>query len=216
MGIIKRTWKGELSLPRTFWVGWVLPSIIISALMTTNYYRLLIIKSVSISLPLSFILTFGTPVLFFIYQVFMAISTWRSATRYQGKKIWGITAKGISVIYVVALLSIVGLAIFMRSKIDIDDPGKDSSNIASFLKKDPEYPFIGFWKNKCSENFGLAIDKADNGFYSVSFCGPGGCFKPGTYRPTTKIIGDSAYKVIDNNTIQVEGLDGFSNYIKCN
>jgi hypothetical protein len=215
MGIIKRTWRGELSLSKTFWLAWALPSVILSWVMSTNYFRLMVVKSVSISLPLSLFLTFGTPAIFFIYQVFMAISTWRSAQQYKGKKIWGIAAKGISIVYIVALLSLIGFSIFIRSKIDTDDPGKNSENIAQFLKEDPAYPLIGFWKNQCSENFGLSINKVDNGLYSVSFCGPGGCFKPGTYRPNTTIIGDSSYRVIDNNTIQVEGLDGFSTYMRC-
>lgn len=213
MGIIRKTWKGELSLLQTFWFGWVLPSVTISAIMTTNLYRGLTIKLATISLPLSFFLIIGTPLLFFTYQVFMAISIWRSSNHYQGKIIWSISAKAIPVIYVVALLSIIGF--FIGSNIYKNDPGKDSSNITKSLVKDPAYPFIGFWKNHCNEGFGLAIDKAGDGFYSVSFCGPGGCFKPGTYRPNTKLLGDSSYKIIDDDTIQVQGVDGYTSYKRC-
>lgn len=215
MGLIKRTWKGDLSLPKTFWIGWVLPSIIISALITTNYYRFLIVKSISISLPLSFFLTFGIPLFYLSYQIFMIVSIWRSSIHYEGKKIWGITAKSIAVVYLLAHMGIAGYTLFVISKIDTNDPGKNSENITKFLKQDPEYPFIGFWKSHCSDNFGLSIDKAGSGLYSVSFCGPGGCFKPGTYRPNTKIIGDPAYRVIDDRTIQVHGVNGYSIYKRC-
>lgn len=77
-----------------------------------------------------------------------------------------------------------------------------------------EYPLAGFWKEKPSYEFGLAIAPAGNGFYSISFCGPGGCFKPGTYRPNSKIYGDTAYKVIDANTIDVLGAGGLSRYYR--
>ncbi len=42
---------------------------------------------------------------------------------------------------------------------DNTDIGKDSLNIERFLEPDPEFPFIGFWKEDCSQNFGLAIAK---------------------------------------------------------
>jgi hypothetical protein len=215
MGIIRRTWRGELGLYKTFWLGWVLPSVILSWVMSTNYFRSIIVKSIRISVPLNLLLTFGPPAVFFVYQIFMVISTWRSANQYTGKKIWSMAAKGIAAVYILALLSVVGFSLFMWSKLDIYDSGKNSANIVQFLKEDPAYPLIGFWKNQCSENFGLSINKVVDGLYSVSFCGPGGCFKPGTYRPNTKLIGDPAYKIIDNDTIQVKGSDGFVTYKRC-
>ena len=94
----------------------------------------------------------------------------------------------------------------------MDDPtsdkGKDSSNIGLFLKSDPEYPFIGFWKTECKNSHGIAIDKAGNGFYSVSFCGPGGCFKPGTWRPNSQLINDPQYRIINNDTIEIKQQRG--------
>jgi len=77
------------------------------------------------------------------------------------------------------------------------------------------HPLAGFWKEPgCSDRFGLAIAPAGE-LYSVSFCGPGGCFEPGTYRPNTTIVHDVTYHVIDNNTIEVKGRDGFSTYVRC-
>jgi hypothetical protein len=60
----------------------------------------------------------------------------------------------------------------------------------------------GFYKDKASENFGWAIGPNEDGTYYISFCGPGGCFKPGTYLPNTTIVNDPNYEVIDNDTIK--------------
>ncbi len=76
------------------------------------------------------------------------------------------------------------------------------------------HPFAGFWKEDCAHNFGLAIAPSGH-MYSVSFCGPGGCFEPGTYRRDTAIEGDPMYKVVDQNTIMVEGREGFYRYVRC-
>lgn len=76
--------------------------------------------------------------------------------------------------------------------------------------------FTGMWKNECEQDFGLQIKPVGrDGKYSVSFCGPGGCFDPGTYRPNTFINGDRSYKVVSDSEIQVKGGDGFSTYRKC-
>ncbi|HXH29261.1 MAG TPA: hypothetical protein VNJ01_00450 [Bacteriovoracaceae bacterium] len=52
-----------------------------------------------------------------------------------------------------------------------------SKNIESNIKKDPSYPFNGFWETDCKGNFGLAIEGAGDKDYFVRFCGPGGCFR---------------------------------------
>ena len=76
--------------------------------------------------------------------------------------------------------------------------------------------FTGFWKEDCKDAFGLQIMPfGGKGRYSVSFCGPGGCFEPGTYRPLTTIEHDSEYKVISSDHIKVVGKGGVSDYHKC-
>jgi len=90
-----------------------------------------------------------------------------------------------------------------------------SRNVLEILEKDDRYPFIGFWKTNCSHQRGLIINKAGNGLYSVSFCGPKGSFKPGTYRPNTPLTGDPNYKIIDNDTIKVKTRSGFHTYHRC-
>lgn len=82
----------------------------------------------------------------------------------------------------------------------------------------PSHPYAGFWKEPgCADDFGLAISPAGPGMYSVSFCGPGGCFWPGTYRPDTSLVGDPNYRILDNDTIETRLIDGqtFSKSVRC-
>ena len=84
----------------------------------------------------------------------------------------------------------------------------------------PDFPYAGFWKpHDCTPAFGLAIaPTTSKGVYSVSFCGPGGCFQPGTYRPNTRLLGDDKYWVIDMDTIEVLKCDGSTQavrYVRC-
>jgi hypothetical protein len=80
------------------------------------------------------------------------------------------------------------------------------------------HPYSGFWADDghCDEGFGLVIAPAGAGVYSVSFCGPGGCFEPGTYRPNTPLVGDSGYELINPDTIGV-GVNGggYQRYERC-
>jgi len=79
----------------------------------------------------------------------------------------------------------------------------------------PKPNLSGFWKDHCEDAFGLKIEPAGGELYSISFCGPGGCFEPGTYRPNSAIVGDESYRVIDADTLEVLGGDGFSRYYRC-
>ena len=92
------------------------------------------------------------------------------------------------------------------------DSKKTSASIQNLLEPDENYPFIGFLKKKCSNNYGLAIEKTGDGLYSVSFCGPGGCMKSET---NTSLTNNPAYRIIDENTIEVKGKKGFSRYHRC-
>ena len=93
------------------------------------------------------------------------------------------------------------------------DPERTAEKLAI---PSPTHPFAGFWKRPgCADNFGLAIAPVEPTTYSVSFCGPGGCFTPGTYRPNTSLIGDPEYRIVDKDTIDVSGRDGFSRYVRC-
>lgn len=74
------------------------------------------------------------------------------------------------------------------------------------------HPYGGFWKVGAQDEFGLAIGPSSIDSYYVSFCGPGGCFAKGEYRPITKLVGDPAYHIVDSNTIEVNGKNGFTAY----
>lgn len=80
------------------------------------------------------------------------------------------------------------------------------------------HPYSGFWADDghCGEEFGLVIAPAGASMYSVSFCGPGGCFEPGTYRPNTRLVGDPDYLLVDADTIRV-GVNGggYQRYDRC-
>lgn len=90
---------------------------------------------------------------------------------------------------------------------EVDNPGAPDAS------KD----FSGFWKETCDKNFGLQIKPTGTrGMYSVSFCGPGACARPGTYRPNTFITGDPSYKVVTQDEIKVSGRgDVWTSYRKC-
>jgi len=80
-------------------------------------------------------------------------------------------------------------------------------------KPDLSFNFAGFWKEKCSDGFGLRIKPVDQpGMYTATFCGPGGCGDEQEERKTF-ITGDKHYKVLSATELQV-GQDP-STYKKC-
>jgi hypothetical protein len=75
--------------------------------------------------------------------------------------------------------------------------------------------FTGFWKARCSDAFGVQIKKQTGNLFSVSFCGPGGCFDPGAWMPNTPIAGDPQYHIYNPTTIAIQHGDGWQTYTKC-
>jgi len=75
--------------------------------------------------------------------------------------------------------------------------------------------FTGFWKVNCTDAFGVQIKKQPGNLYSVSFCGPGGCFAPGGWKPNTPIFGDAQYRVLNPTTIEIGGGQNRTRYTKC-
>ncbi|HYW74775.1 MAG TPA: hypothetical protein VE961_27360 [Pyrinomonadaceae bacterium] len=76
------------------------------------------------------------------------------------------------------------------------------------------HPFAGFWKSDLSDNFGMAIGPAGAGRYYVSFCGPGGCFDKGDYRPNTSLTGDPEYRIVDMDNLEIHGSNGWTKYYR--
>ncbi len=118
----------------------------------------------------------------------------------------------MKIVFYAILLSLIPITTVFALEINRDITSK---NVLEILEEDAQYPFIGFWRTDCSHNRGLIINKVGNGLYSVSFCGPKGSFKPGTYRPNTPLAGDPNYRIIDNDTIMVKGRSGFQTYHRC-
>ena len=75
--------------------------------------------------------------------------------------------------------------------------------------------FTGFWKGRCSGAFGVQIKRQTENLFSVSFCGPGGCFEPNTWEPNTPIVGDSNYRLINPVTLEILRGDSWRTYTKC-
>ena len=90
------------------------------------------------------------------------------------------------------------------------DPGKTSRNIhlSGALNPTAAHPYAGFWKADCRADIGLAIAAAEPGVYSVSLCGPGACYKPGTYSPNTRLVGDDSHKIESSTRMLVKRADG--------
>lgn len=211
MELIKKLWQGEYGLAKTFWLYWFVPTIILGWFATSTIFRLLVIKTIGVSVALSTVLAFGVPIGITVFHVFMSIASWNTSRKYIGNKVWPVLTK----VYVILFVTFLAYTWYSAFTLNTDDPGKDNNNISESLDRDPAYPFVGLWKGSCKDRFGLAINKVDDRFYSISFCGPGGCFKPGTYRPNSKLLDDPKYKIVDADTIKVKGADGFSIYHRC-
>lgn len=98
--ILKEFWLGNLSLSRSYWFfGNILPSIflIIIFLITSGFHdRPLDAFIANQFLPATImgkIVVVSSCLLFFIYVFISIVAIWRSANRYQGRKLWKILAK---------------------------------------------------------------------------------------------------------------------------
>ena len=88
------------------------------------------------------------------------------------------------------------------------------SAVETDAKPSATHPYAGFWKVEASDTWGLAIGPFDETRYYVSFSGPGGSFEKGDYRTATTIVDDAQYKILDTNTLEVKGRDGFTTYLR--
>jgi len=185
--LLQRIWKGELDLAETFWLYGVLA---LAALHFVGQFVLLQIALAGaegiVALGLVFLTAVGG------YQVLVSVGVWRSARRYDGARAARIAT------------------------FDPLDPGRNIALASRTLKRDAAYPLGGIWKKSCGEDFGLVIEPASAaGMYAVTFCGPGGCFKPGAFRPDTPLVGDPAYRVLGPDKLAVGGRDGFTPNRRC-
>lgn len=63
--------------------------------------------------------------------------------------------------------------------------------------------YTGFWKNNCSDPFGIQIMPFKDGLYTTRFCGPGGgCNTPPDPSDATSIESDERYEVVSPSEIK--------------
>ena len=76
----------------------------------------------------------------------------------------------------------------------------------------PETSFAGFWKEDCSQNFGVAIDEVATDVYTITFCGPGGCAQTG---PARSLRSDPGVRLLSPDHIVLVGPLGKLSYRRC-
>jgi hypothetical protein len=87
--------------------------------------------------------------------------------------------------------------------IGADTPALGQAKSPTWTPGVPQPNLTGYWKWDCRDNWGVKIEPAGGDLYSVSFCGPGGCFEPGQWTPNSPIFGDDAYRVLSGDTIEM-------------
>lgn len=201
-------WRGNVSLAKTFWLGWALP--VIGGTLISSFSAYWVIENFGL------VLFYISAAIVAIYAIVAVIPVWRSSGKYIGNKFNKYGARVLAVIASgIQLVSLVLLVVALTSLKFGFDTTHDEDRIAEKTAIPSEtHPLAGFWKTDPNDSFGLAIAPADGNLYSVSFCGPGGCFKPGTYRPNTPLVGDEDYQVVSQDTLRVRGNDGWSTYIR--
>jgi len=89
-GFVVRLFRGDISLPITYWVfGALIGNLgfqIIQTLIEYNYFEIMYSTAGTWSVMGFYLLTVG-------YSTFMLIAIWRSAEKYKGRKIWGNLAR---------------------------------------------------------------------------------------------------------------------------
>lgn len=199
-------WRGRHSLARTFWLGWAIPVIGGTVLLSRSTWWL--IDGFGLT---AFYMALA---LLAIYTIVAVVPVWRSATAYAGNRLFKYGARAVAAIAMAIQVVAIGTTAFYVVGAQYGlSPTHDPERIAEKSAIPSEtHPLAGFWKSSPTDNFGLAIAPAEGNLYSVSFCGPGGCFKPGTYRSDTPLVGDEDYQVISTDTLLVRSQDGWSTY----
>jgi len=80
----------------------------------------------------------------------------------------------------------------------------------------PEAPFAGVWKARCSDYWGVQIQRAALGRYAVTFCGRSGCIPRGEWMADTRITDDPMFQVISATKLGIRNKDGaYYTYVRC-
>lgn len=81
-GVLKTWLRGEYGLPATFWIWGVAGSFLLSFII-----------SAAINISEAKWVLLGSTILFLFYSTLVAISTWRSASHFQGAGYWPVLAR---------------------------------------------------------------------------------------------------------------------------
>jgi phosphoglycerol transferase MdoB-like AlkP superfamily enzyme len=88
MDLVKALWRGEVSLPKTYWIFGICINVLL--LISLSY----ISRNEQLFSPPPWKLIFWTLFGFsLVYTPFILICIWRSANKYTGTKTWSILAK---------------------------------------------------------------------------------------------------------------------------
>lgn len=212
--VMKRFWLGQMSLSQAFWLGWAVPLLAGWLLCWLGEYMLSWLGGFSLLPKIGLPVAVAVMECLAFYAVVAIWPVWKSASACTGHVACRYLARGAvllgAVIQVLVACWLLYLLIALRDFPPIrHDPDRTAENAAV---PSATHPFAGFWKESPGDSFGLAIAPAAGQQYSVSFCGPGGCFEPGTYRPDTLLNGDAAYQIVSADELKVLGRHGWSTY----
>jgi|ETNmetMinimDraft_16_1059900.scaffolds.fasta_scaffold90357_1 hypothetical protein len=114
-GFLKRLFRGEVSLPITYWVfGFLIGNVglrLAMELVELNYMKVAASQVGNWAM-------LGLYVFVVVYSVFMLIAIWRSAGNYQGRAIWASLARVAVILGVLSLL--VGILLAYQQATDSD------------------------------------------------------------------------------------------------
>ena len=199
-------WRGEVGLARAFWLHGIGAAI---AFLVLSGASLLLLPART-----AFIWILTMAALLVPYAAVQSVGIWRSGGSYPGSKIWVVSAR-VAVVVAAVASSLLGIGAISAGSVILRGFDRNSHTVAATIRRDSAHPLAGFWKSSCTDDFGFAIEPAAATTYSIVFCGPGGCFPPGSYRPNTTLVGDPAYRLIDTNTIEIQTRQGFDRLLRC-
>lgn len=98
-----RHWRGELSLPKSYWVNGLVFGLVVGAAVASVGYG--VNRSGEAQPVVWFVTLIGTWVVIALFTMWQAVGVWRSATRYKagGNHFWGGLAKTVTVLGVINL-----------------------------------------------------------------------------------------------------------------
>lgn len=104
MSLLKELWRGDVPLVKTYWIYGVGVSLLLNV-------ALLALTSMLSSVPAVSLPLFVLGILSILYTLFIAVGIWRSASKYQGNKVWAVLAKIMVVFSILrTVLNVVGVS----------------------------------------------------------------------------------------------------------